>query len=331
MHTKMKDMSQKTVTYFAYAHNSPKEAPSPWAKINRWDVVQNWNVKFRRQPRPRRWCAHIGRGVVYIEGTSFSRCSVLLTRRLLVASPHYARTYATRERERERASGRARLPEAGESSACGRGVFPVFGVTTRNSYRPDCLPAKTPHIRSTASLSLLSRVSFDLHTPETMKPTSTFALIATLLVPSSLAVEYTVSTCAELADADDTLATGLTIESSTFSCDEYTRFRVRNTMILKATVPTVEFSNFSLKVLGELTVEPDVTFTGVVEEVRDVCRCTHLQGRAQSCSSMAPHPFPSSRWFCVNTRRLSKCCSKAPITRNVAPLHNNQLAGDDDG
>lgn len=39
-------------------------------------------------------------------------------------------------------------------------------------------------------------------------------------------------------------------------------------MTLKATVPAVEFSNFSLKVLGELTVEPDVAFTGVVDQVR---------------------------------------------------------------
>ncbi len=60
---------------------------------------------------------------------------------------------------------------------------------------------------------------------------------------------------------------GLTIDTSTFSCDEYTRFRVRNTMTLKASVPAVEFSNFSLKVLGELTVEPDVVFSGVVEQV----------------------------------------------------------------
>lgn len=39
-------------------------------------------------------------------------------------------------------------------------------------------------------------------------------------------------------------------------------------MTLKATGPAVKFSNFSLKVLGELTVEPDVVFTGVVDQVR---------------------------------------------------------------
>eukprot|EP00752_Nemacystus_decipiens_P009969 g8891.t1 len=103
-----------------------------------------------------------------------------------------------------------------------------------------------------------------------MKPAPFVALVVgVLLAAPSAAVEYTVSTCADLADVDDTLATGLTIDSTTFACDEYTRFRVRNTMSLKATGTAVEFSNFSLKVLGELTVEPDVTFTGVVEQVKN--------------------------------------------------------------
>lgn len=101
-----------------------------------------------------------------------------------------------------------------------------------------------------------------------MKPVSYFALIIALVAATPAgAVEYTLSTCADLADVDDTLATGLTIDSTAFACDEYTRFRVRNTMTLKATGPSVEFSNFSLKVLGELTVEPDVVFSGVAGEV----------------------------------------------------------------
>eukprot|EP00903_Cladosiphon_okamuranus_P012904 g12048.t1 len=102
-----------------------------------------------------------------------------------------------------------------------------------------------------------------------MKAASPLALLAALLAAPAAAVEYTVSTCADLADVDDTVTTGLTINRSTFSCDEYTRFRVRNTMTLKATIPAVQFSNFSLKVLGELTVEPAVNFTGVVEEVKN--------------------------------------------------------------
>ncbi|CAN0128428.1 unnamed protein product, partial [Scytosiphon promiscuus] len=99
-----------------------------------------------------------------------------------------------------------------------------------------------------------------------MKPASSLALIATLLAGPAAAVEYTVQTCADLADVDDTMATVLTIDSSTFACDEYTRFRVRNTMTLKATADSVDFSNFSLKVLGDLIVEPDVVFTGVVDQ-----------------------------------------------------------------
>eukprot|EP00903_Cladosiphon_okamuranus_P007798 g7547.t1 len=104
-----------------------------------------------------------------------------------------------------------------------------------------------------------------------MKPVSSFARIIAALVAAThaSAVEYTVSTCADLADVDDSLATGLTIDSAAFACDEYTRFRVRNTMTLKATGPSVEFSNFSLKVLGELTVEPNVIFSGVEGEEKN--------------------------------------------------------------
>ncbi|CAN0384567.1 unnamed protein product, partial [Ectocarpus fasciculatus] len=91
--------------------------------------------------------------------------------------------------------------------------------------------------------------------------------IASLLAAPAAAVEYTVATCADLADVDDTQVTSLTVDASTFACDEYTRFRVRNSMTLKATVSAVEFGNFSLKVLGELTVEPDVMFNGVVDQV----------------------------------------------------------------
>lgn len=102
-----------------------------------------------------------------------------------------------------------------------------------------------------------------------MTPKSSLALVAALLavLSPSAAIEYTVKTCAELADVDDTLVTSLVIDSSTFVCDEYTRFRVRNGMFLKATGSSVAFSNFAMKVLGELTVEPDVAFTGVNDEV----------------------------------------------------------------
>lgn len=39
-------------------------------------------------------------------------------------------------------------------------------------------------------------------------------------------------------------------------------------MTLKANVLKVTFGNFSLKVKGNLTVEPEVVFNGVVEQVR---------------------------------------------------------------
>lgn len=47
----------------------------------------------------------------------------------------------------------------------------------------------------------------------------------------------------------------------------YTSFLVRNTMTIRATVPEVILSNFSLQVLKELTVEPDVVFQSVDQEV----------------------------------------------------------------
>ncbi|CAM9315204.1 unnamed protein product [Ectocarpus sp. 13 AM-2016] len=101
-----------------------------------------------------------------------------------------------------------------------------------------------------------------------MKP-APLAVITSLLAAPAAAVEYTVTACANLADVDDTRVTSLTIDASTFACDEYTRFRVRNSMALRATVPEVEFGNFSLKVLGDLTVEPDVTFNGVIDQVKN--------------------------------------------------------------
>ena len=145
-----------------------------------------------------------------------------------------------------------------------------------------------------------------------MKPSSALAVFASLLTAPAAAVEYTVSTCAELASVDDTLATGLTIDSSTFACDEYTRFRVRNTMTLKATGTAVDFSNFSLKVLGELTVEPDVTFTGVVQQVQ------HIHFRCCCCSEQTT--FPLRTRFTVFSGKIG-CpfvkLQKAGMRRNI--------------
>lgn len=96
--------------------------------------------------------------------------------------------------------------------------------------------------------------------------TAFFGLGLAAIAGSVNGIDYEVAACAELADVDDTTVTSLTITSTPFQCDSYTRFRVRNDMLLKSDSPVV-FSNFALKVLGTLTVEPDVTFQDVTEQV----------------------------------------------------------------
>ena len=96
--------------------------------------------------------------------------------------------------------------------------------------------------------------------------TAFFGLGLAVVVASVNAMDYEVSSCAELADIDDTTVSSLTITSTPFECESYTRFRVRNNMVLKSDA-AVEFSNFALKVLGTLTVEPAVTFQDVTEQV----------------------------------------------------------------
>lgn len=97
-----------------------------------------------------------------------------------------------------------------------------------------------------------------------------FAALASAILSVSFAraINYDVASCADLTAVDDTTVTSLTITSSPIVCEGYTRFRVRNTMTLSSTVADVEFDNVAMKVLGELTVEPDVTFKGVTSQVR---------------------------------------------------------------
>ncbi|CAM9393056.1 unnamed protein product [Sphacelaria rigidula] len=91
-----------------------------------------------------------------------------------------------------------------------------------------------------------------------------FALLtAVSLVSTANAVAYEVASCAELAGIDDTTVTEITVTSPTIECNDYTRFRVRNAMTLSATVPDVTFSNMAFKVLGELTVQPNVVMKDV--------------------------------------------------------------------
>ena len=93
-----------------------------------------------------------------------------------------------------------------------------------------------------------------------------FGLGLAAVVASVTAIEFNVASCADLEEIDDTTVTSLTITSTPFACDSYTRFRVRNDMVLKSD-SAVEFSNFALKVLGTLKVEPDVTFQDVTDQV----------------------------------------------------------------
>lgn len=93
------------------------------------------------------------------------------------------------------------------------------------------------------------------------------ALIGANLSAIANAIDFTVASCDDLASVDDNTVTSLTITTNPFKCEEYTRFRVRNSMVLQATSPEVVFSNFALKVTGNLTVEPDVVFVDVFEQV----------------------------------------------------------------
>lgn len=99
-----------------------------------------------------------------------------------------------------------------------------------------------------------------------------FALASAAVAVPIHAVVYNVSTCDEFLAIDDRVATGLAITSKAVDCSTYTSFIVRNAMTVTATVPEVTLSNFSLQVLGELTIEPDVIFQIVDQEVS----CLHI-------------------------------------------------------
>ena len=90
------------------------------------------------------------------------------------------------------------------------------------------------------------------------------------LATTAAAVEYSVSSCADLmAAVDENALTSLVITSSPIECDDYLRFVVRNDMTLSATVPEVVLSNITLKNKNGLEVvfEPDIVFRDVHEVV----------------------------------------------------------------
>eukprot|EP00904_Undaria_pinnatifida_P003568 jgi/Undpi1/13211/HiC_scaffold_8.g02873.m1 len=93
----------------------------------------------------------------------------------------------------------------------------------------------------------------------------TAALTAIATLPRLLAVE--VESCDAFEAIDRKTETGVTIPGSPpppiSDVTSYTRLSIRSEMVLKSTVGAVTFSNLGLKIYGKLTVEPDVTFTGI--------------------------------------------------------------------
>lgn len=91
-----------------------------------------------------------------------------------------------------------------------------------------------------------------------------FLLVAVAgILSTANGVTYEVASCADLAAVDDTTVTEIALTSDTIECTDYTRFRVRNMMTLSATAADVTFSNVAFKVLGELTVQPNVVMKDV--------------------------------------------------------------------
>lgn len=111
-------------------------------------------------------------------------------------------------------------------------------------------------------------------------------LIAVVAFPAG-AIHYDVASCAELGNIDNATVTSLTIINSPFECDSYTRFPVLVDLILKfdstSTAPAaLVLTNFALQVKGTLTVDPDVVFQGVTEQVSVKCvlhQCRFFIGR----------------------------------------------------
>ena len=91
------------------------------------------------------------------------------------------------------------------------------------------------------------------------------SLVAIAALPGSLAVD--VGSCEEFEAVDRKTETEVTITAADFQCSSYTRLSIRSEMVLKSTVGAVTFSNLALKIYGSLTVEPDVTFTGITDVV----------------------------------------------------------------
>lgn len=109
-----------------------------------------------------------------------------------------------------------------------------------------------------------------------------FAAVLGAFTSLQLAQAVDVASCKEFAGVDRETETLVTITTADFKCDEYTRLSIKSPdMVLLSSVGLVTFSNFALHIFGSLTVEPDVTFTGielVVSPSSNVSRTLRLGG-----------------------------------------------------
>lgn len=93
------------------------------------------------------------------------------------------------------------------------------------------------------------------------------AVLAATITLQAFANAVDVGTCAEFAAVDLTTETEVTITNADFTCDQYTRLSIKSDLVLTSSSGAVTFTNFSLKVVGSLVVEPDVIFTGISDVV----------------------------------------------------------------
>lgn len=119
-------------------------------------------------------------------------------------------------------------------------------------------------------------------------------------LPSARAISISVSSCTELARMDPDVTTELTVTKDTLICEDYTRIRIKSGLVLMSTASKLTFSNVAFKVWGDLTVEPDVVFTGVslvvsVLPVKPLNTCGSGQYGARKESAT----FRTPSWRCM--------------------------------
>ena len=125
-------------------------------------------------------------------------------------------------------------------------------------------------------------------------------ITAAALASTAAAVEFSVSSCADLIALDEDTLTSLVVTSSPIECDDYLRFVVRNDMTLSAPVPEVVLSNIALKIKDglEVVIEPDIVFRDVYQVVSSVKYFSRW---------MRISPFFSARWASVHSGVAFAC------------------------